>query len=107
LLPCNEVAFCSIIILERRLDENSLAAHCPSDVVKYLLYFLCFLSDSTIIAKLTEVCLCEISVAELLIDVRDKFRVFDKISWLESVFICEDLDLIGGEIEVEEAESRS
>ena len=107
LLPCNEVAFCAIIILQGRLHENSLAANCPSDVIEHLLYFLCILSDSTIITEGTEVCPGEISVAELFIYISDKFRVFDEISWLESVFICEDLDLVSGEIEVEEAESRS
>lgn len=68
----DDVAVGAIVVLKRRLDEDSLAGHCPSNVVQNLLDLPCIVPHSSVVSQLAQVGLRHIGVSELLVDDRNK-----------------------------------
>jgi len=104
LLPCDDVAAGAVVVLQRRLDENSLARHRPPNIVQHLLHLTGLLAHAAIVAQLGQICPREVGIAELLVDARHEVGILDEVPGLEAVLVGERLDFLCGEVHVEEAE---
>lgn len=104
LLAGDQVAVGAVVVLQGRFDEDAFAGDGPADVVQHLLNSGSCVADPSVFPQLAEVGFGEFGVAELFVDVADELRVLGQISGFHSVLVDEGLDLIGVEVEVEEAE---
>lgn len=64
-------------------------------------------AHSAVVPQLAEVGLSELGVAELLVDDAHELGILDEISGLHPVLVHEILDLVGSQVEIEEAECGS
>lgn len=104
LLPRDHVAVGAVVVLQRWLYENSLARHRPTNIVQHLLHLTGLLAHTAIVAQLGQICLGEVGIAELLVDVSHQVRILDEVPGLEAVLVGEGLDFLCGEVHIEEAE---
>jgi hypothetical protein len=86
--------------LERRLNKNSFAFDCPSDIIQYLLQFSLIIANSVILFQEGDIGCGKLGVTELLVDIVDKLGVLDEISRFHSILIFQIFDFLGSEVHV-------